>query len=119
MAVPANGPATLAGVKAYLGITDDRSDTPLTSLVRAVNVLVRTWPCCVKADGVADWTVEDVADLVLGANMLVARLWQRRNSPLGFEAIADQGAAYVSRNDPDVAMLLGLGGWQPLAGQVG
>jgi hypothetical protein len=72
-----------------------------------------------KADGAASWDVDDVADIVLGANMLVSRLWQRRNSPLGFEAIADQGAVYVSRNDPDVAMLLGLGPYAPLSTQVG
>lgn len=120
MALPADGPATLAGVKAYLEVADDRSDTALDYLVRAVNVLLRSWGRVVaKADGAVDWDVDELADLVLGANMLVARLWQRRNSPLGFEAIADQGAVYVSRNDPDVAMLLGLGGYAPLDSQVG
>jgi hypothetical protein len=119
MALPADGPATLEGVKAELSISDDRSDTALGAKVRAVNVLVRTWPVAQAADGASDWSGDDLANIVLGANMLVARLWQRRNSPLGFEAIADQGAVYVSRNDPDVAQLLGLGPWQPLDGLVG
>lgn len=118
--LPANGPASLAGVKAELGISDARSDSALELKVRAVNVLVRSWePVVGKARGLADWTDDTLANVVMGANMLTARLWQRRNSPLGFEAIADQGAVYVTRNDPDVAMLLGLGAYQALNTQVG
>lgn len=117
MALPANGPATLAGVKTELGITDDRSDTRLTAKVEAVNALVAAWPVVAAADGAADWTGHKAA--VNGANMLVARLWQRRNSPLGFEQVGDGLAAYVSRNDPDLAMMLGLGSWQHPTNLVG
>lgn len=117
MPLPANGPATLAGVKTELGITDDRSDTRLQAKVDAVNALVAGWPKVAAADGAADWTGH--TDAVNGANMLTARLWQRRNSPLGFEAIGDQGAAYVTRNDPDLAMMMGLGSWQDPQNMVG
>lgn len=51
----------------------------------------------------------------LGLVMLTARLVRRRNSPGGIEGFgADTGAAYVRRNDPDVAMLLGLDGYRRL-----
>jgi len=54
------------------------------------------------------------ADAVtLGATMLAARLWRRRNSPEGVAAFTADGAVYVSRNDPDVALLLGIGAYAP------
>lgn len=117
MALPDNGPATLDGVKTELGIEDARSDTRLTAKVEAVNALVAGWPVVAAADGAADWTGHKAA--VNGANMLVARLWQRRNSPLGFEQVGDGLAAYVTRNDPDLAMMLGLGSWQHPTNLVG
>jgi hypothetical protein len=52
---------------------------------------------------------------VLGATMLAGRLWRRRNSPAGVESFAGDAAVYVSRNDPDVAQLLGLGAYAPPA----
>jgi hypothetical protein len=117
MALPADGPASLAGVKTELGIDDTRSDDRLTAKVEAVNALVADFPKVKAADGAADWSAHRA--VVNGANMLVARLWQRRNSPLGFEAIGDQAAVYVSRNDPDLAMMLGLGPWQDPRNLVG
>lgn len=45
----------------------------------------------------------------LGAVMLAARWYARRGSPQGVVGYSDLGAAYVSRTDPDVARLLGLG----------
>lgn len=50
------------------------------------------------------------AKVQLGAVMLAARLVRRRNSPAGIALFtAEGGAAYVSRQDPDVAQLLELG----------
>jgi hypothetical protein len=49
----------------------------------------------------------------LGAMMLAARLYRRRNSPEGVATFTSDGAVYVQRNDPDVAMLLGLGSYAP------
>ena len=38
------------------------------------------------------------------------RLYRRRNSPAGVESFSDiGGAVYVQRNDPDIAMMLGIG----------
>jgi hypothetical protein len=109
-------------VKAQLGITDTRSDTLLAQLVAVVNGLLRgsdssdqltttAWPVTRPARGQDDWTAPELAPVVSGASMLVARLYQRRNSPLGYEQVGELSAVYVSRNDPDLAMLLQLGSW--------
>ena len=44
-----------------------------------------------------------------GAVMLTARLIRRRNTPNGIESFTADSAAYVSRTDPDIAPLLGIG----------
>lgn len=51
--------------------------------------------------------------VTLGATMLAARLYRRRNSPEGVATFTADGAVYVQRNDPDVAMLLGIGAYAP------
>lgn len=48
---------------------------------------------------------------VEGCNMLAGRIYNRRNSPAGVATFGAEGAVYVSRNDPDVAMLLGIGSY--------
>lgn len=108
--LPEEGPASVAGVKLHLGVTDARDDARLGTIVAAVNAKVRRWPCSEPAQGLLDWTT--VEDVVEGANLLASRLFRRKNSPAGVEAFGADGLAYVQRQDPDVAMLLGLGPWQ-------
>jgi len=69
----------------------------------AVNAVVRRW-VSIPADG-QRWP----DDIVQGAVMLAGRHYRRRNSPGGVEAFGADGVAYVSRTDPDVAMLLQIG----------
>lgn len=107
--LPAGGPATLAGVKARLGITDGASDAALTTQVDAVNAKVRGWRCSEAAVGDDDWT--GAPQVVAGATLLAMRLWRRKNSPAGVEAFGEGGAAYVMRNDPDIAQMLNIGTW--------
>lgn len=107
--LPDGGPTSLALVKTQLAIADARDDTKLQPIVDAVNRLVRCWPVCEPAVSATDW--EDFQDVVTGASMLASRLFRRRNSPAGVESFGAQGAAYVMRNDPDIAMLLRLGPW--------
>lgn len=107
--LPEGGPATTEGVKLHLELDDDRDDARLDALVAAVNAQLRRWPCVELAKDQEDWS--KAVDVVHGANMLAARLFRRRNSPSGVEAFGSDGAVYVSRNDPDVAQLLGLGSW--------
>lgn len=49
----------------------------------------------------------------LGAVMLAARLYRRRNSPAGVESFTDMGASYVARYDSDLDRQLRINGWLP------
>lgn len=61
------------------------------------------------------WNDTSTTAAFLGLVMLTARLVRRRNSPGGIEGFgADGGASYVRKNDPDVAMMLGLDGYRRL-----
>jgi hypothetical protein len=99
------GPATLAGVKAHPGVGQDIDDAPLQVYVDAVNDQARTWPISAGALGQEEWQPR----VILGATMLTARLWRRRDTVGGVEVFGDGGIAYVRRTDPDIADLLELG----------
>ncbi|MET0995460.1 MAG: hypothetical protein ABWY20_15870 [Mycobacterium sp.] len=79
------------------GATPDNLEK-VAAYVAAVNRFVRRLP--------VDPADEDVQ---LGARMLAARLYKRRNSAEGVTPFTGDTIAYVQRNDPDVALLLGLG----------
>lgn len=52
-----------------------------------------------------------------GAKMLAMRIYRRRDSPGGVEALGELGPVYVSRNDPDLAQLLEIGRYaKPVVG---
>jgi hypothetical protein len=106
--LPDGGPTSVPMVKAWLAITDVRSDDQLEPIVAAVNNSVRSWRISELAVGAEEWP----ARIAHGATMLAARLFRRRNSPGGVESFGTDGAVYVSRNDPDFALLLQLGNYQ-------
>lgn len=108
--LPEGGPTTVPLVKRQLSIaqTDERDDAKLADIVDAVNIKVRRFRVSEAAVGQDEWP----ADIVLGASMLAARLFRRKNSPAGVESFGQLGAAYVMRNDPDIAQLLALGSYQ-------
>lgn len=106
--LPEGGPTTLALVKVHLSISDTRDDARLNSIIVAVNNVVRGLRVSELAVGQENWP----ARIVEGATMLAGRLFRRKNSPAGVEAFGSLGAAYVQRNDPDIAQLLKLGTWQ-------
>lgn len=87
-------------VESYLRLTPNRETTELQTVVDAVNTLVSRW-----CDN------QDTEDIRLGALMLAARVFRRRNSPAGVESLGEMGPVYVARRDPDLAMLLGLDTW--------
>lgn len=103
-------PTTVAAVKLQLGIAadDTRDDARLAEIVGAVNNVVGSMAVAqlVTVDGTWPPRAE------LGAAMLGARLFRRKNSPAGVESFGSLGAAYVMRTDPDIAMMLGLGTYQ-------
>jgi hypothetical protein len=94
---------TAAAVAAHMGLdpADEKILDRLAGPVAAVNVLVprmATTPAEAQA---------------YGAKLLAARLDRRRNSPEGVATFTAEGAVYVQRNDPDIAMTLGIGSWAP------
>lgn len=107
------GPVTLTALKSRLGLaaTDTHDDEFVSAVVAAVNTKIRCWPIAARAMEWEDWP----ADIAEGALMLGARLYRRRNSASGVEAFGAEGILYVRRSDPDIAMLLELGEYQPPA----
>lgn len=107
--LPNDGPAVLAAVKLQLSIpaADTGEDDRLEPVVAAVNAMVRELPVARRAllTDPAAWP----AYVEHGAVMLAARVYRRRNSPAGVEAISADGAVYVMRNDPDIADMLLVG----------
>lgn len=104
-----DGPTTPAAVLAWVKVKDTAAQADdVADVVAAVNALVREdgvgW-LPVPADG-APWSPAHS----MGTKLLASRIWRRRNSPGGVEPMGSDGAAaYVQRNDPDVALFLGLG----------
>lgn len=100
--VAPEGPATAGRVALWLSMSAGPSQD-VVDTTAAVNASIRRW-VPVPADGEL-WD----QDTVQGAVMLAGRVYRRRNSPAGVETFGADGAAYVSRTDPDVAMLLRIG----------
>lgn len=108
--LPEGGPTTVPKVRAYLSMSeaDERDAELLTDVVAAINSEVRTWGIAADATDAETWPER----IEHGATMLAGRLFRRKGSPAGVESFGSLGAAYVMRNDPDIAMLLKLGSWQ-------
>ena len=108
--MPAPMLVTPGAVETYLGLTAERDAAELGRVVSAVNSLVSEWTGLTDEDEIA-------ANIQFGALMLAARVFRRRNSPAGVETLGEMGPVYVSRNDPDLAMMLGLGNYRrPVVG---
>jgi hypothetical protein len=107
----ADGPTSAALIAAWLQreANDAAAVEALEPTAAAVNSLVRRWLDPRPTPDGPEWRPEHQ----LGATMLGGRLWRRRNSPEGVAAFTSDGAVYVQRNDPDVAMLLQLGAYAP------
>ena len=103
------GPATADAVAGWLGIAEnnDTERQHIADVVPAVNAWVATFH---TPDDNGKWP----AHVTRGAVMLAARITRRRNSPAGVEAFTELGPTYVSRYDPDIDKMLGLGGYRPI-----
>lgn len=95
---------TVEAVKAWLRVRDEVDDDLLREVVAATNVWVNGLPVVTSAPAATPWP----ADVKLGATMLAARLYRRRNTPSGVESFTDQ-VVYLPRRDADVDMLLHIG----------
>lgn len=88
-------------VAAQLGLGSDKeTQQAFTLICKAVDSLVSSW---------IPEPEHKKTEIILGCEMLVARLWRRRSSPSGVESLGELGTVYVARYDPDIAILLGLG----------
>ena len=89
---------TVQRLAAHVGAPE--SDQWAADAVAAVNALLAGYPWLLDDDGEPD------AAATTGALMLAGRLYRRKNSLSGVEALGDTGALYVARTDPDIARLL-------------
>ena len=85
-------------------------DAHMSLCAGAVNAFIATLPDAPLApadeDGNRAWTDQTK----LAATLLGARLYRRRNSPNGIEALTADGASYVSRYDSDISRMLRIDG---------
>jgi hypothetical protein len=88
-------------VKAWLRL-DDTDDDLVAAVTAAVNSWATNVPYLVAA-GDGDWPTDGRQGLV----MLAARLYRRRNTPGGVEALGAD-VVYVPRRDADVTAMLHL-----------
>lgn len=85
-------------------------DAHLALIVPAVNAYVDALPSIDREDGAWAGTTK------LGAVMLAARLYRRKNSQNGIESVGDM-STYVSRYDSDIGRLLNIDTFhKPLVG---
>ncbi len=96
------GPTSTESVRAMLA----DADADVAGVVAAVNSLVRGW---LRPAPDGEWDARHRH----GAAMLAVRLYRRKDSPAGVLPFGAEGAAYVQRTDPDVALLLELGAYAP------
>ena len=90
-------------------------DRDISTIVQAVNEFVELG--CPHATYITTQTGQRVwsATTQLGALMLAARWFQRRNTASGVESVTEAGGVYIARHDPDIARLLRLDQFAPPA----
>ena len=104
-------PATVDAVRSFLGLAPARpvDDTALVSAVAGSNgaVFALRQDLDDPVDDGAMWP----AQVDQAAVQYAARLYGRRGSVMGIAAFADAGAKLLAE-DPDIALMLQLGGYQ-------
>lgn len=93
---------------------DGTGDIHLPGVVAATNSLIGRLPHIDTVDEVVEGVLMKVwaPTTILAATMFAARLYGRRNSPNGIEAVGEMGTSYVARYDPDIARMLYLDSFQ-------
>lgn len=111
MPLPADPVISSADVIAWSSLGAQVDAAALDDIVAAVDEFVRDIPAVIlfvtKPDPVPD-PFEWPRRYRVGARMLAARLYRRRNSAEGVATFSGEGVLYVRRNDPDIATLLRL-----------
>lgn len=104
----------LDAVLRQLGLPTDQTDTPQAitadeKRLAAAAAVERARPDLVTVDGAGAASFAADPDVIEGALMLAARLYARKGSPQGLASYGDFGPAPVTRLDPDIERLLGVG----------
>lgn len=89
-------------------LSRDLDDQQALEVLEAVNSIVPTFAVprgTVDEAGARTWAAHQRT----GGTFLAARLERRKDSPGGLAAFGIEGAAYVSGNWPDIALMLGMG----------
>lgn len=107
MTLPAAPVVTPTRLIAFSSLNVAPDDPELVDVCLAVDEFVRGLPSVIQFVDPLDATVWPLR-YALGARMLAARLWKRRNSPEGVAAFTGEGVVYVRRTDPDIAEQLRL-----------
>jgi hypothetical protein len=100
-------------VAAWLRLTVPADVDLLTQVCAAVNAWIARLPYVRSASVQLDPDVDAVVwprDAYQGAVMLAARMYRRRNTPSGVEAMTDL-VVYLPRRDSDVDQLLRIGAY--------
>jgi Phage gp6-like head-tail connector protein len=95
-------------VKSWLHLTDAADDDLIAEVVAATNAWVAATAYVRELPDPNTWP----DDVMLGAVMLAARLYRRRNTPSGVEPFIE-GAVYLPRRDHDVDAMLHQGYYAP------
>jgi hypothetical protein len=105
--------ASSADVKEWLKLPST-DDVWVDRAVNSANAYVAGLPVTANLGFEDDGTTPTpwTDDINLGAVMLASRLYRRRNSAAGVEAITEAGAQYVARYDSDISRLLQIDGYQ-------
>lgn len=89
-------------------------DIHLPMVVLSTNALIARLPDIDMVDKLVEGVMLKVwaPTTELAAIMFAARLYNRRNSVNGIEAVGEMGTSYVARYDPDIARMLYLDSFQ-------
>lgn len=90
----------------YLRLKNWQTDLDLPMTIDATNAFIASLPD--KPMKTTDEGEVWAETTTMAAVMFAARLYNRRNSPNGIEAMNEMGTTYVTRYDPDVARMLRL-----------
>jgi hypothetical protein len=99
-------PTSAAAVAEWLKLTGTDREAEVGAYVAAANEFVTRLS---EPDADGQWS----SSVSLGATMLAGRLYRRRNNPAGLAEFAAEGAVFIQRSDPDIALLLRTGAYTP------
>jgi hypothetical protein len=115
-------PPSLADLKDYVGVSDERDDVTLMVALEAAisyvedpidGVLAGSYNFSGATTGVESLLPAPTMRIVQGTVRYASRLHNLRRSPDGTIDMGELGNARIPTNDPEIERLLGIGRWRP------